>query len=709
MSESRTGKARIIPAWADDDSLSVRLAKSQGVSRADYARLTREIDETLETNIRAYVDSLDPDARELVLAIMRDVRENGLEESEKYKAIYEVDFRYKPVSIEQFLDDPYYLGQFTETLFPMWRRDLCNVFAPTSQVCEWMLGGAIGAGKTYTAAIAQCYQIYKMTCLRDPQRYYNLAFRAGKIVFGLYSVTMAQSTDVGYDVLRSFIEHAPYFSEKAPFNRRLLRRIDFLNIPVSVRVGSREFHALGANLFGLTMDEANFMQTASQKDKKRKGANQAANAGQAEKIYNASLARMKSRYLRPGGSVPGMMILISSKQDATSFMERRKKEAEPEIASGRVKLSEYSSWEVRPKKNYKLPTFFVEVGDRMYPSRVLKATTAEEAEREARPNSEVREIPGEMKVDFVNDTERALRDLAGVATFGMTPFIKERWRINECITDEWTHPFTRSEVSLSDADDVTLDRFFIPGVLFRTVNSKYVPRMNPHMPRAIHLDVAFTGDALGMACGHVAGKAPTKRVRENGEEYLDYMPIIHIDFMLRIVPPGVGEISLAKVRSFIQSLRDLGMPIGKITTDDYQSRDTRQILRTLGFETELLSMDRTDEPYMSLRGAIYERRVRFYDYPRFVLEVSRLERDLDLLKVDHPAMFDSNTPGSKDVSDAVGGVVHVLSSDEEMSLYHDGVSAIAKGYDPTRDGRTISASSAPDMALIHKVRKSLRR
>lgn len=393
--------------------------------------------------------------------------------------------------------------------------------------------------------------------------------------------------------------------------------------------------------------------------------------GQAEELYNNTQRRLRSRYLRPGGTVPGLVFLMSSKQGTEAFLERRKREGvdSGDVSSGRMLVSEYSMYEVRPLVYANSAHFYVEVGDRMYPSRVLQSATLEAAKAEARENAEIVEVPVELRSQFDADVDQALRDLAGVATYGMSPLIRERHLIHECITKKWAHPFTREQISITTRDDRMLDEFFRPEMVFRVVRSKYLPRIDPHKPRAVHVDVGITGDALGIACGHIHGMRRIKRTRTaDGGVYEDVVPITYIDFMLRVTPPRAGEIDFSKVRALIFYLRDMGLPITHLSADGYQSRDLLQIMEKAGFVTQLLSMDRTDEQYMSLKQAVVDKRIAYYEHAWFIKELSMLERDLDHNKVDHPDKFDSNTPGSKDIADAVCGVHYVCSTVPMMSV-----------------------------------------
>ncbi len=154
---------------------------------------------------------------------------------------------------------------------------------------------------------------------------------------------------------------------------------------------------------------------------------------------------------------------------------------------------------------------------------------------------------------------------------------------------------------------------------------------------------------MGIAMGCRAGTHEVQRWSEKDEiQYVDLSPLIHIDFMIAI-KAGVGtQIPYAKVRSFIRYLRAVGFPI-TLSADTYQSVDTLQILEREGVDCKHISVDRDDVAYRMLRGATMEDRIDYYEYPIYIKEVSKLIHYNG--KVDHPLQ------GSKDVSDAVAGVV----------------------------------------------------
>ncbi len=363
------------------------------------------------------------------------------------------------------------------------------------------------------------------------------------------------------------------------------------------------------------------------------------------------------------GEIPGKVWLISSKRTHASFLEGHVAASRDDISRGATRLYEYSQWAVRPPEKYKKPKFKVEVGDRVFPSRILKPG------EDPRPNAEVLIVPGEYLDSFEKDMDGALRNMAGVATESLCPLFRDTQVIRQCLTDTISHPFTRAEITTDITDDVGIETFFRPEVLFTVRQSMYMPRYAADAPRFVHVDVAFTQDAMGIACVHQDGWKTVRRTRPDGTWYEDKAPLVVVDFVLRITPPKGSEIDLAKMRAFLISLRDMGLPIHRVTLDGHQGRDTMQILRKIDFDAVLYSVDMTDDAYMTLRQAYVESRIRHYPYATLERELVELERNIDDRKVNHPKRSPSTgAPGSKDVSDALAGAFFNCITDTKAAV-----------------------------------------
>jgi hypothetical protein len=152
-------------------------------------------------------------------------------------------------------------------------------------------------------------------------------------------------------------------------------------------------------------------------------------------------------------------------------------------------------------------------------------------------------------------------------------------------------------------------------------------------------------------------------------------PVFGVDFMLRINPPKPPKkIAIYKIRNFVIYLVNvIGMKIGKLTYDIFNSEESRQILEEMGFNVGYLSVDRTDKPYLDLVEIMYEKRIKLYDYPILRYELLNLLHDRIRRKVDHPKVVTDDgfvdyegkgndgvtgtRVGSKDVSDSLCGAI----------------------------------------------------
>ncbi len=622
-----------------------RLASTRG---EEAERLFARVAEEAIHEDRELFDGLSTHERKLVLQWLSEAVIDGTVENAVHDTLWEMDYIRKPVDIKTFITEDYYFGRLCGDLHPLWVRDLTEVFGVGKQYVEWIFTGGIGVGKTTIATVALGYKLQCISCLRDPAAYYGL-LPDSLIIFGVYSITKRQVADTGYFKLRGWIDTSPYFRNDFPRSMKIDSKIDFTSAGQNLQVisGSTDLHALGLDLYSFSLDEANFMRERRDKDR-------GVIVGQAYDLYNATHTRIVSRFMRPGGTIPGIMLLMSSRKSQTSFLEERLKKVKD---SPHTYVSDYALWEVKPKSKYRLPKFNVEVGDRIVQSRILKD------DEKVRPGSRVVEgIPGEFRHSFEEDIDEALRDIAGVATFNVSPLIRDRQSIFDAVRTSLVHPFTKPEVMIDYKDDVMLDEYFVVSAACRIEESHWRPRLNPTSARFMHVDLSLSGDCAGIAMGHVSGLVRHEKMMPDGTTSVVEHPFIIIDFMLRINPPPTSEIDLSKIRAFAVYISKL-YPLAMVTFDGFQSADSKQLLQKAGFDAQLLSVDKTDKPYLALRSAHFERRLAMYNYEPYTEEVLDLQRNVQTQKVDHPTRATRGGKGSKDVSDATAGVVYTCLHD----------------------------------------------
>lgn len=596
----------------------------------------------------ALLEQLSEHERAMVYDWFADSLVEGHTETPIHNVLWEQDFLYKPVGIDQFVEDPYYLGETLAELYPVWRRDLREMFATGSTVNELCLTGAIGIGKTSVAAAALCYKLYWLSCLRDPASHYGL-LPGSKIVFGIYSITLRQVSDTAYPKAVSYIDHSPYFKEQFPRDHGIDSKIKFKKKAIEVVVGSQSVHAMGLDLYGVIVDEANFM-------KVKQDAATKAQIGQAYQLYTDTARRIESRFMQEGGSNPGLMVLSSSRRSQGSFLEQRI--AKIAASAGRtlrglrglvgkhMYLSDYALWDV---KKYPGKRFRVLIGD------ITRRTEILGDDETAPEGTDVVEVPTQFRAAFEMDAEAAVRDIAGRATLSLHPLIRDRTSIQDAVTPGLKHPFTMETVTISDTDDTTIESFYRRDVALHHPG-RWRPKINPDAPRFLHIDLSLTGDSGGIAMAHASGIVKHRTQQPSGEFTFVSKPSVIVDFMLQIIPPRGSETDLSKIIAFVLYLKQF-YNIVLVSLDGYQSRHMQQLFRKQKIESLTLSIDRNDDAYVSLRAMFFDRYISTYHYAVFEKEIVHLERDLDHHKVDHPEKFPDGTTGSKDTSDAVAGAV----------------------------------------------------
>lgn len=711
----------------------------------------------------------------VVQKILEEFEEHG--RSDTLNLLYENDFEVKPVSVNEFLHNDYYMGKVGNDLYPKWKQDLNHVLSPIEGIGEWIIQGSVGAGKTYAAVMAFMYKIYYLLCLKDPQKFCGIG-SGTHIVFGLFNVYkyLAQATSYKY-LITWLRDMSPFFADqrgdqfrKNP-NKPLSDR-EALALPkqISIAIGADAIHALGQNIYGglcfsgdssyedsegrkwrfdttvgkelvvpsivngesklstavckltgssplvelvfesgyttkctpkhefllddgvsycyaqdsvgarlftddtvrdvrlvpghshdvfcLTTqygnfkladgpyvhncDEAEFGKSKSVSD---------VDKSQVADLYQNVRNRMDSRFMQRGGVNPGLLCLVSSAGAQGGFLS---KHVEAKKSDESTYFSRYALYEV--KEGFEdSPRFKVVVGDKLNKSYIVR----QEADP-IREGARVVDVPVEFKPAFEKDIDDAIRNIAGVETYGSVLYLPQRDKLISCLemSTPRQHPFSKETLPLSIYDTIEVQDFFEKDrivKLFDKTHDLYKPLFYPTADRFIHVDLAKNRDCAGMAMTCVSETMEFNRVLENGTRIRarDYKHFL--DFAVRFKAPPGGEIDFSKIRTFIFFLRNYcSFPVKWVSFDSYQSTDSLQTFKKeKNIEAKELSLDKKPGPYRTFRNIILELRFDMYEYPPFYDEITTLE-DHTMIggkKIDHPV------GGSKDVSDAVCGSV----------------------------------------------------
>lgn len=563
-----------------------------------------------------------------------------------YKTASTLEWIQQPVDMETFVKDPYFLGNTCDTIFPKLMEDLNELFTGDYQEC--VLSGSLGFGKSFMSSIGVCRVLYEISCMRAPQHSFGLAHDSGIAIVCL-SVNELLAVKVTFENVATKIKASPYFQENFPFKPTKKE----LRFPKNVWVAARattDTSALGLNAIGAVMDESNFYPTRATTVM----GNKREIPDPAEVIYNALKRRMKTRFERHG-KLPGMMFIASSKIDNDDFTAKRIKEA---ANNPHIFVRDYSLWAVKTD-HYSPNCFFVLAGNETVESKILEAGEEVQYKDSLEDNTILVKVPEDFRSDFETDLEGSLRDLAGIATGAIHPFIQRRSKIHAAVDHTRKHPFTEKVWVFSKPGQFIWDEM----VRLRTERQPggyeeqiLRPLINPRALRHIHIDPSLTGDATGLVMAHVGGFKNVIRRAQDGRKFTELAPVIVVDVMLRIEPPKGGEIVLGELRQLVYDLSAHGYALQLITMDSFQAADSLQTYRSKGYKAEVLSVDVTPDPYDCLKTMLYEDRLQLYEYSVVLQELRDVEeiRKGNRRKIDHPAKK------SKDVADALAAVCFSL-------------------------------------------------
>lgn len=610
------------------------------------------------------ISKLPPEERAALMEVYEQVSQGR---SAEYGKLAEAEFIRRPVDVRTFLHDPYFLGESGGSLWPRLQEDMVELFE--GDYHEATLGGSLGWGKSFFATCAMAYVLYQMSCLREPQKAYGID--SGSFIYiAMLSVTEKVARRVAVNEMIGKLEHSRYFKEHFPLQAAPSQlEMRFPN-QVQIVAGSTGSSAIiGLNVFAGFIDETSFMGGTKEVD--RHGKFVSADTG--EKIYDSIIRRMKSRFQR-SGRLPGVLITVSSKERPNAFIEKRVRQAR-EQNDPHVFIREYATWDVKPAEFFSKETFKVVAGTDRVQSRILGDDPREEA-RYRDMDLQIVEVPEDYRRDFERDLDGSLRDIAGVATESVSPYIQRTDAIFKAMENAPPTP-TTDEAGQVIEEWVANTPLHVAwpkvAVQFeRRLAGGYQevawrPLRHPHAIRYVHIDASLTGDATGLAMGHISQWTEVVRRDAKGEEYVELAPIVESDLLLRIIPPPGDEILLSDVRAIVYQFIDHGFQVGFVSMDQYQSADSIQQFRKRGIEAELVSLDRTTEPYDVLKAAFYEDRVRLQKHEMLGIELRNLQRvpsGRGRVKIDHPKLMTgpggSQITGSKDLADALGGLVYSL-------------------------------------------------
>lgn len=479
---------------------------------------------------------------------------------------------------------------------------------------EWGKGG----GKDHTCRIMSMRICYLLLCLRSPQDYYGMPAQDSIHCLNVASSSKQAQRAFFAPMRRAVTRPGNWFQRRSGVDildsaeRRggparttaLLDTIRFEHNIEAVSGHSDADSQEGLNLILGIADEVDAFKSRAELAKTT-GAKQRESSSSAESILEMLRTSAATRFPETYKNVH-----ISYPRYLGSVIQQQVKRGKDDLAAKGGKSRYYVSgplatWEANPR----VP------GKHAFAEDYERDPAMAEAKYECRPRRAINPY-------FSN--EQALRDCCYEA--GQYPVQVD---------------YTREGATWKPVYQFSPDFYPVKGALY-----------------AMHADLAAAGDRAGVTLAHVKRWQDQTVIatQEDGIEVQlkERRPVVKVDFTISYsadagaVPPR--EIQIRWARMLCLELRRLGFPVVRFTFDQWQSKDSMQILESHGIETDRFSTDISEEGWRTLRDVMYEGRLEMPARELVISELLGLSR-LPNGKIDH--LGDS----SKDEADSLAGAV----------------------------------------------------
>lgn len=589
--------------------------------------------DSLPERIKKVYNSVSETEKIYLKKILTELATTG--QSLTYENIWLADFKEIPVSIDQFICDPYYLGQANRNgsaVYPYWRETLRKIFGAGNRYYEIILSGATRIGKSSTAIIIMAYMLYRLMLYRNPHEYFHKK-EISKFSIVFANLTKDLALGIGYREFQDTLKSSPFFNDHGTFSRS---DRNFYYVPegngIEIIGVSDASQALGRQVWAAFLDEVSFAKSGIKDINKAKAS--------MKSLYDTINARISGTF-RLGGEVYGKMVTGSSKNTDNDFLSDHI-EAQMNSGNRHLYLVDEPQWKILPPEMFSDEKFYFTVGDRYKRGFVVPQENEDEEHFEQYKSEGYRviEAPAELRKNFLADYDISLRDIAGISVVGSMGFIQQEV-VTPCVAADRQNPFYTDTITIGTKDNSEIEDFF-------HINS--VPANLKSCPMSIHLDLAEVSDRQGISGVVVDG---TKMIEVDGRKLA--MPYYRQVFVVGVEAPRGDRMSFQKVVNFLVWLRRNNFNIQVVSTDQYQSSYVREVLNQQNFITKKISVDRSEEPYIGLKNLLYDQRIELIKNQLQEDELVNLQRVNG--KIDHDPSH------SKDLSDALCGAVWNLVED----------------------------------------------
>ncbi len=170
--------------------------------------------ETAIDRIKSVYSTCSASEQKLLLQILQEMSDKGY--SVTLENVWLADFKEVPVGIDQFICDPYYMGQVNrngDAIYPYWRQFFRNIFNAGNKYNAIVLTGSTRVGKTSSSIVVAAYMLYKLMLYRDPHKYFQKK-EVSRFTIAFANLTKELAMSVAYREFNDTLRECPWFMDR---------------------------------------------------------------------------------------------------------------------------------------------------------------------------------------------------------------------------------------------------------------------------------------------------------------------------------------------------------------------------------------------------------------------------------------------------------------------------------------------------------------
>ena len=528
------------------------------------------------------------------------------------------EFEEKPVALEEFVVNEQYLGlpplsqyqyQAIRAMSQIYKEQtLLNLYGKEDGLKRWrqtcnevILQLGKGSGKDYMSTIAVAYIVYLLLCLKDPQRYYGKPPGDAIDILNI-AINAEQAKNVFFKGFKMRLDKCPWFQGRYTTTAQSVS----FDKGITCHSGHSERESWeGYNVLMVILDEISGFATES-----TSGHDQA-KTGSA--IYDMYRASVDSRF--PDF---GKVVLLSFPRYKNDYIQTRYNAVVVDKVvhqrSHTFKIDETIQDYTNENEKYENEFTVDWEEDEIVAYRYPRVFALRRPTWEINPTRKITDF----KIQFLTNPIDALSRFACMPPEAVDAFFRSREKIETCFSGP---NGVESSGRFTD--------WFVP-----KEETEYF----------IHVDLAQKHDHCAVSMAHV-----DKWVKiDTFNDYDVINPFVIVDAIRWWTPTSDKTVDFKDVKNYILELRSRGFRIKLVTFDRWNSFDIMNELKSVGMNSETLSVAK--KHYEDMQMLVAEERIYGPHTNLLIDELLQLRIIRD--KVDHPRK------GSKDLADAVCGSIY---------------------------------------------------